>query len=159
MAENPWRWSGGRSPYRRTPFQVLDLGMEVRGRGAIRQRIERRRRRIRNAPGRYRLFDEPLTEAHINEAEKLVRDPAARLYVELCTHREHDLEVDRDELGKLAAVLEGLAAPAVEARLGLEPARLLRVLPPLPRPDFPPVAPWLDNDEDEEEGDDPDRWD
>jgi hypothetical protein len=159
MAENPWRWSGGRSPYRRTPFQVLDLGMEVRGRGAIRQRVERRRRRIRNAPGRYRLFDEPLTEAHINEAEQLLRDPAARLYAELCTHQEHDLELDRAELDELRALLEGLATPTVEVRAGLEPARLLGVLPPLPRPEFPPVAPWLDNHEDEEERDDPGRRD
>jgi hypothetical protein len=158
VAEHPWRWLGGRNPYRRTAFQVLDLGPEVHGRGSIQRQVERRRARIRNAPGRHRLFGEELTEAEVNQAAQVLQDPEAWLYAELCTHQCHDVELDTGAAEALAKRLAELAVPEIEAGVALDRARLLAVLPPLGQEALPPVAPWLDDD-DKEEQDEPGRRD
>ena len=158
MAENPWQWLGGRNPYRRTAFQVLDLGLEVHGRGSIQRQVERRRARIRNAPRRHRLFGEELTEAEVNRASQVLQDPEARLYAELCTHQRHDVEFDTEAAEALAKQLAELAVPEIEAGVAPERARLLAVLPLVGQEALPPVAPWLDDD-DEEGQDEPGRRD
>jgi hypothetical protein len=156
VAEHPWQWLGGRNPYRRTAFQVLDLGLEVHGRGSIQRQVERRRARIRNAPGRHRLFGQELTEAEVNQASQVLQDPEARLYAELCTHQRHDVELDTEAAKALAKRLAELAVPEIEAGVAPDRTRLLAVLPPVGQEALPPVAPWLD---DEEEQDEPGRRD
>jgi hypothetical protein len=157
VAEHPWQWRDGRNPYRRTAFQVLDLGLEVQGRRSIQRQVERRRARIRNAPGHNRLFGEELNEAEVNQAEQVLRDPEARLYAELCTHQHHEVELDTKAVDALARRLDELAVPEIEASVVPDRAWLLGVLPPVGQEAFPPVAPWLEDDE--EEQDEPGRGD
>lgn len=151
MAEHPWRWLGGRNPYRRTAFQILGIGLDVQGRRDIQRQVDRRRARIRNAPGRNRLFGEVLSEADVNQAEQVLRDPEARLYAELCTHQRHDVVIEAEAARALAERLAELTVPAVEADVVPERSRLLALLPPVGQEALPPVAPWLDTDEEEQD--------
>lgn len=87
MTDNPWAWRDGHNPYRTTPFQVLALSPEVSGRAEIRNHVRKRRQRIERRADRYPLFGRTLRVAEVNAAEDRIKDPAARLLAELCTHR------------------------------------------------------------------------
>lgn len=135
--ENPWTWREGQNPYRRTPFQVLGLGTDVRGRAAIKARIKNRRTKIHNAPERFPLFGRLLSEAEINAAETAIEDPESRLYAELCTHRP------RQHRGPAPAErLAGLAVPDVHPAVTIDLARLRHLVPTPPRRAHVPIVPW-----------------
>ena len=135
MTGNPWEWRDGHNPYRFTPFQVLDLEVDVTGRADIEARIRRRRRRIERAPERYRLFGRALGPADVNEAAGLLADPETRLLAELRTHRpEHGP-------GEYVTA-EDLPPEPPEPPPEVDPYRLLHLLPD-PEPwRFPPL--WKD---------------
>jgi hypothetical protein len=120
-------WRDGKNPYRATPFQVLALDANLRGRAAIRRHIRARRLRIQGAPERFPLFGRILTEAEINEAEEQIQDPRTRLLAELRTHRPRSADVATDDLGaRLAQLrLQPVAPPQMTANL----TALSRLLP------------------------------
>jgi hypothetical protein len=138
---NPWAWREGRNPYRSTPFQVLDLPLDVRGRGAVKARVEKRRRRIASAPTRYPMFGKVLSEADVNAAEKEILDPESRLLAELRTHRPRRARLD---LAGIADQLPASLSWALEDRppVRLDRSRLLALVPQLPERRFPSVLPW-----------------
>ena len=144
MTTNPWAWQDGRNPYRSTAFQVLGLGVEVRGRAAIRAHVKTRRQRVHNAPERYLLFGNPLTEADINEAEQRIQDPATRLLDELCTHRPPPDSGWRNpenlaELTEIEQRLRALAPPDIPPEPTLNPTALCALIPPVRPRTFAPL--------------------
>ncbi len=136
---SPWTWRAGHNPYRETPFQVLGLGVDVRGRAAVKARIKNRRTKICNAPERFPLFGRALSEADINAAETMLEDLEGRVYAELCTHRPRREKRDGPTP---AARLAALAVPDVRMPLSVDPARLRRLVPTPPRRVHPPLVPW-----------------
>jgi hypothetical protein len=148
MSTSQWAWQDGRNPYRTTAFQVLALGVNLRGRAAIRAHIKTRRQRVHNAPERFLLFGNTLTEADINEAEQRIQDPASRLLDELCTHRpptgpEAPTEEHRAELSAIAAELESLAPQGGVPPVTVNTTELARLVPPARPRTFDPL--WTVN--------------
>jgi hypothetical protein len=104
-ADNPWAWQGGQNPYLATPFQILGLDVNLRGRVAIRNLVRTRRQRVRTTPERFPLFGRVLTESEVNQAEHAIAHPATRLLAELCTHRPRSMSVEVADLGERLAGL------------------------------------------------------
>jgi hypothetical protein len=144
MAESPWQWRDGTNPYRNTAFQVLDLDVDVRGRKAIKEHIDRRRQRIRNAPERYKLFGRELREEDIAHAASRITDPGSRLYEELLTHRPRRL--DTSKLARVVADLRELQVLPDQLPLNMDQRRLLRAVPRMKGREFAPIFPWWRSD-------------
>lgn len=121
MADDPWTWSDGPSPYRSTPFQILDLDPTLRHRGQVRARIERRRKRIESAPDRFALFGRTLTPAELNRAEEALRDPAGRLNALLLTHHPERAAEPEPPPGLAADPPDVVAVPTRSFLLALLP--------------------------------------
>lgn len=145
MAENPWAWRSGENPYRRTPFQVLGLEVNLRGHGAIQAHIRARRRRIQGNPERFRVFGEMLDEARVNASERLIDHPGGRLYAELCMHRPPVAADEEDVAARLeetTTLVKKIRVPVPHPEVQIEARRLVRFLePPAPR-DFRPLLDW-----------------
>jgi len=145
MPANPWIWHEGHNPYRSTAFQVLALGVDVRGRAAIRAQIRLRRQRIQSAPERFPLFGRTLSEAEINEAEEQIQDPAARLMAELCTHRPRPAHIDLGDLGDRLAAIAAHHHGDTPATVSPNWQELRRLVAPPQRRLFDPL--WADDDD------------
>ena len=136
---SPWTWRSDHNPYRQTPFQVLGLSPDVRGRAAIKARIKNRRTKIRNAPERFLLFGRTVSEAEINAAETLLEEPEGRVYAELCTHRPRQVASNGPAP---EARLADLIVPDVRVPITVDPARLRRLVPAPVRRVHEPLVPW-----------------
>ena len=128
MAINPWRWREGRNPYLCTPFQILDLALDVKGRGPIEKHIRQRRDRIKNAPERFKLFGEVLDEARVNAAADALRDPNQRLYAELCTHRP--VKAVAFNFDGMVKDLEAITVQPLSHAFAIDLNQLARLVPP-----------------------------
>jgi hypothetical protein len=140
QAEDIWAWREGANPYRESAFLVLDVGVDVHGRLALKRRIEQRMRRVINAPARYRLYGRTLSEEELRRAANAVLDPSRRVYEELRAHRPR---VDISALRRVVARVDeprdlGIELPDVR----LERQRLAALVPDVPERRFDPVFDW-----------------
>jgi hypothetical protein len=110
---SPWKKTSlTRNPYYRTAFRVARVPREIKRHHTVSMLISQTKQVVKTDPRAHSIQGQPVTEAELTEAEKILMDARARILEELIEHPAERLPLDH--LKSLEAELRASIQPERE---------------------------------------------